>query len=99
VREIRQLCFGSGSRHSLRPATNAATVDVCQCFSPIISQQQGILQSVVGTHTSLRLHCEALLLPVRNLYSCVHKCQKLPICLVSHIPYFVIGKKIKKIKK
>jgi len=32
VREIRQLCFGCGGRHSLHPATNAAAVDNTSMF-------------------------------------------------------------------
>ena len=55
VREIRLLCFGSGSRHSLRPATNAAAVDVHQSFSLILSQQQGILSQQVLGKKSLQL--------------------------------------------
>jgi hypothetical protein len=93
VREIRQLCFGCGSCHSLCPANQRC----CCCRTSMFLTNsfpatRNSFTVCCSKHTSLRLHCEVLLLLhwccQSDIFTAVYK-----ICLVSHIPYFVIGKK------
>jgi hypothetical protein len=89
VRQILEFCFSCfGSSHYFHPVTNSASavhstsiniakmsVVISHCF--FLGNKQVYHSTLFVPHIIDELHCEELLLSVRNLYNSINKCQEL----------------------